>query len=136
MEGFQSIPHRIPMASLANSYNKEEMAEWDSRTRKLIKDKETDYVLEPKVDGVAISLRYEQGILRLGLTRGDGQTGDDITANIKTIGSIPLRLNPAAEIPQVLEVRGEVFMTSGCGLNQNREAGGCLRQPRNACAVL
>jgi len=138
LEGFQSIPHRIPMASLANSYNKEEMAEWDSRTRKLIEDQETDYVLEPKVDGVAVSLRYEQGILRLGLTRGDGQTGDDITANIKTIGSIPLRLNPAAEIPEVLEVRGEVFMTKSgfTRLNQNREEAGldAFANPRNACA--
>ena len=138
LEGFDNVPHRVPMASLSNSYNKEEMAEFDTRTHKLLPNEEVSYVLEPKVDGVAISLRYEDGVLVRGLTRGDGQTGDDITANIKTIRSIPLRLNPEAAIPAVLEVRGEIFMTkSGFKtLNERREEAGdaAFANPRNAAA--
>ena len=78
------------MASLSNSYSKEEIQEFDERVAKLIPGKEYGYVVEPKIDGVALSLRYENGVLSVAVTRGDGQTGDDITSNIRTIQSIPL----------------------------------------------
>jgi DNA ligase (NAD+) len=108
------------------------------RARKLTDQETLTYVLEPKVDGVAVSLRYENGLFVRGLTRGDGRSGDDITANLKTIHSIPLRLNPDSTIPEVLEVRGEVFMTkSGFKkLNERREEEGldAFANPRNAAA--
>jgi len=124
------------MISLANTYNKEELIEFDARVKKLLGGTPCSYVLEPKIDGVAISLRYENGLLVRAVTRGDGTTGDDVTANIRTIKSIPLRLsnNP----PDVLEVRGEVYMTRKgfAALNEERQEAGLepFANPRNACA--
>ncbi len=136
LKGFENVRHTMPMISLANTYNKEELVEFDGRVRKLLGDTPYSYVLEPKIDGVAISLRYEHGMLVRAVTRGDGTTGDDVTANVRTIKSIPLRLtnNP----PDVLEVRGEVYMTRKgfASLNEERQEAGLepFANPRNACA--
>ena len=137
LEGFQSVEHRVPMMSLSNTYNKDELFDFDKRLAKLLDDRPYTYVLEPKIDGVAVSLRYEKGILVLGCTRGDGQKGDDITSNIKTIRSIPLRL-VGDGVPDVLEVRGEVYMTKQgfVALNEDRQEQGLpvFANPRNSAA--
>jgi DNA ligase (NAD+) len=126
---------RFPMMSLDNTYSLEEVREFDARVRKALGVESVDYVLEPKVDGVSISLRYERGVLVLAATRGDGKTGDDITANARTIRSIPLRI--PSEAP-VLEVRGEAYLgkKAFARLNQEREAAGeaLFANPRNATA--
>ena len=136
---FKSVRHAVPMMSLSNTYSKDELAEFDTRVRKLAAGADLAYVLEPKVDGLAISLRYENGLLIVGSTRGDGVTGDDITANLRTIKSIPLRLRKTgAALPAVLEVRGEVFMTKDgfAALNAARQEAGeePFANPRNAAA--
>ena len=136
IKGFKSVRHTVPMISLANTYNKDELIEFDGRVRKLLCETDCTYVLEPKIDGVAISLRYEDGLLVRAVTRGDGTTGDNVTSNIRTIKSIPLRLADGA--PDVLEVRGEVYMTRGgfSKLNEERQEAGLepFANPRNACA--
>ena len=152
LKGFENVRHTVPMISLANTYNKEELVEFDGRVKKLLKETPYSYVLEPKIDGVAISLRYEDGLLIRAVTRGDGTTGDDVTVNIRTIKSIPLRLtsvdeasslvksgrDAASTIPTVLEVRGEVYMTRKgfAALNEERQEAGLepFANPRNACA--
>ncbi len=125
------------MMSLSNTYSKEELVEFDRRIRKLIPEETFDYILEPKIDGVAISLRYEKGELVSAVTRGDGTTGDDVTSNVRTIQSIPLRLSDMIP-PAVLEVRGEIYMdTAGFAqLNEQRQEAGQepFANPRNACA--
>ena len=137
LERFESVAHAVPMMSLANTYSKEEVVEFDRRIRKLLPGETFSYVLEPKIDGVAISLRYERGELVRALTRGDGATGDDVTDNIRTIRSIPLRLNDMMP-PAVLEVRGEVYMDREgfAALNRQRQEAGLepFANPRNACA--
>ena len=137
LEQFENVPHAVPMMSLSNTYSKEELVEFGRRVHKLIPDETFCYILEPKIDGVAISLRYEHGELKQALTRGDGTTGDDVTANIRTIKSIPLRLNDMMP-PAVLEIRGEVYMdTKGfAALNEQRQESGLepFANPRNACA--
>jgi len=136
IKGFQNVRHTVPMISLSNTYNKEELVEFDGRVRKLLGEAAYTYVLEPKIDGVALSLRYEEGLLVRALTRGDGATGDDITSNIRTIQSIPLRLTNHP--PDVLEIRGEVYMTRAgfARLNDERQQTGldAFANPRNACA--
>ena len=125
------------MLSLSNTYSKEELLEFDQRTRKLLSNEPLAYILEPKIDGVAISLRYENGILVHALTRGDGTAGDDVTANVRTIRSIPLRLQ-TEHPPEVLEVRGEIYFdkTGFEKLNLQRQEAGIepFANPRNACA--
>src|SRR5271170_1642924 len=101
LKEFKNVRHAVPMMSLDNTYNIEELGEFDARVRKLLPDEKVEYVLEPKIDGVSISIRYEEGRLAVGATRGDGTTGDDITANLKTIRAIPLQL--PAKSPPVLE---------------------------------
>lgn len=137
LEGFQTVKHAVPMISLANSYDLAEIRAFDKRVRGLLKHQSFQYLVEPKIDGVAMSLRYEQGQLVLALTRGDGREGDDVTANIRTIGSIPLTLR-TPHPPEVLEVRGEVYMTRKgfVKLNQQRETAGLavFANPRNAAA--
>lgn len=137
LDGFSSVPHHLPMMSLANTYSREEVREFDARVRKLLGGRAYRYVLEPKIDGVAVSLRYEQGRLARALTRGDGIRGDDITGNIRTIRSVPLRLLADAP-PAVVEVRGEVYMTRDgfARLNQERQEAGldAFANPRNAAA--
>src|SRR5258708_11187178 len=97
------------MMWLDNTYNIEELREFDGRVRKLLTDEKVEYVLEPKIDGVSITVRYENGQLTVGATRGDGATGDDITANLKTIRAIPLQLRGKTP-PKQLEVRGEAYI--------------------------
>lgn len=134
---FDGVRHSAPMMSLDNTYDKSALSDFDARLHRLLPDQPFTYVLEPKIDGVAISLRYEDGILAMGTTRGDGSTGDDITTNLRTIRSIPLRLNTDSP-PAVLELRGEVYMTKSgfADLNDVRQAAGeePFANPRNSAA--
>ena len=107
-EGFKPFVHRVPLMSLDNSYNLDDLKAFDERCQKLADGREFDYVAELKIDGLSVALHYENGILTAGATRGDGQTGDDVFSNVKTIRTIPLRLK--GEFPERAEVRGEVFM--------------------------
>ena len=140
IEGFDTVRHAVPMMSLDNTYSQEEVREFVDRVQKLLPDELLDWVVEPKADGIAISLRYEAGQFNIGATRGDGVAGDDVTANLRTIRSIPLRLQPIgqAAVPAVFEARGEVIMTrSGLEkLNRIRDAEGepLFANPRNATA--
>lgn len=137
LKEFRPVRHRLPMMSLANTYSREELINFHERVQRRLPEKKFSYVLEPKIDGLAISLRYEKGRLALGSTRGDGTTGDDITANLRTIKSIPLRL-AGGKPPPVIEARGEVFMTRAgfLALNREREKDGLelFANPRNAAA--
>jgi DNA ligase (NAD+) len=137
LENFKNVRHAVPMMSLSNTYSKEELVEFDRRIQKLIPEETFQYILEPKIDGVAISLRYENGKLVHAVTRGDGATGDDVTSNVRTIQSIPLRLSDMMP-PAVLEVRGEIYMDIAgfANLNENRQEAGQepFANPRNACA--
>ena len=112
LEAFQSIAHRIPMLSLANAMNSDELREFDTQVKKgLGIETEIEYTAEPKLDGLAVELVYERGEFSHGSTRGDGATGEDITQNLKTIRAIPLTLQNSVPIPDILEIRGEVFIT-------------------------
>jgi len=135
-KNFASIRHKYPMLSLSNSYSEEEIREFDARVRKLIGN-EFEYVCELKFDGVALSLTYKNGVLATAVTRGDGVQGDDITANARTIRTIPLRIY-GDNVPEKFEVRGEVFMPWKVfeQLNIMREDIGeaPLANPRNAAS--
>jgi len=137
LEGFKTVTHAVPMMSLGNTYSKADVEAFDTRLRKLVSGEDLTYVLEPKVDGVAVTLRYEKGALTLGATRGDGRQGDDITANLQTIKNIPRTLH-GSKIPEVLEVRGEVFMPKKgfLKINEQRMEEGLpvFANPRNAAA--
>ncbi|RFF32231.1 NAD-dependent DNA ligase LigA [Wenzhouxiangella sediminis] len=109
-EGFETVAHRIPMLSLGNAFSEDEVAEFDRRVRDRLDIDEVVYSAEPKLDGVAIALRYENGRLTLAATRGDGRSGEDVTANVRTIRAVPLKLR-GDDLPEALEVRGEIFMT-------------------------
>lgn len=132
---FQSVEHRYAMQSLSNTYSSEELGEWIDRIAKEIG--EVEFVCELKFDGTAISLTYENGALKRAVTRGDGRRGDDVTNNVRTIGSIPLRLRGEG-YPAMFEIRGEIYMpyASFDRLNAEREAAGeqLLANPRNAAA--
>ncbi len=137
LEAFATVEHAIPMLSLDNTYSREEVLAFDTRLNKALHPEERmEYVVEPKVDGVAVSLRYENNVFVQGSTRGNGFVGDDITANLRTIKTIPLRLD-GDTIP-VLEVRGEVYMPRQAfeKLNEEKEAAGeePFANPRNATA--
>jgi DNA ligase (NAD+) len=136
VEGFEPVKHRVPMLSLSNTYNENEVLEWDDRLRGILSVEQFNYMVEPKIDGVSASLLYENGRLVRGATRGDGETGEDITANLRTLRSIPLRLRPPA--PRLLEVRGDVYITKDDfkKLNQSAEKRGdeVFANPRNAAA--
>ena len=139
VEGFASVRHAVPMLSMDNTYNAEELRAFDERVAKGLESKNYDYVVELKIDGVATCLRYERGRLVTGATRGDGRVGDDITANVRTIKAVPLVLiTDKIKIPEVLEVRGEVYMPtkSFVELNKQREKQGetLFANPRNATA--
>ena len=135
-EGFAQVQHRLPMLSLANAFNPEELAAWHRRVSNLLGEDAFDLVCELKIDGLAVSLTYEDGRLVQGATRGDGYRGEDVTHNLRTISSIPLSLMSAA--PNRLEVRGEVFMSKDAfaRLNREREAQGepLYANPRNTAA--
>ncbi|HHY36186.1 MAG TPA: NAD-dependent DNA ligase LigA, partial [Firmicutes bacterium] len=136
LEAFATVEHPIPLLSLANAFTEEELFHFDRRVRELTGEAKVEYVLELKIDGLAVALTYEGGIFVRGATRGDGYRGEDITANLKTIRSLPLRLQ--GEYPPLLEVRGEVFMPVAAyrRLNAEREARGeePFANPRNAAA--
>lgn len=135
--GFKQAPHAVPMLSLDNTYNKEELEDFIKRVHKLLEKPHVPFCTELKMDGVAVSVRYEKGIFTRALTRGDGKKGDDITSNMRTIRSVPLELT-GSHIPDVLEIRGEVYMPHRAFQAQNQkkeEAGEELwANPRNAAA--
>ncbi len=132
---FTSVAHALPMQSLDNTYSADELEAFVDRIQKTLEGEKLSFVIEPKIDGVAVSIRYEKGKFVQGLTRGDGQKGDDITENLRTIRTLPLAIKSDAE---VLEVRGEVYYPSSAfeKLNKQREAAGELvfANPRNAAA--
>ncbi|HLP77335.1 MAG TPA: NAD-dependent DNA ligase LigA, partial [Candidatus Paceibacterota bacterium] len=156
LKEFKPVRHLVPMLSLDNTYSQEELREFVARVQRLLPDEKLDWMVEPKVDGVAINLRYENGKLTCGATRGDGSTGDDITVNLKTIRGISTVLNRGdaetrrkevsasapsrlrGETPTLLEARGEVFLTKAGfeKLNAERKAAGeeTFANPRNAAA--
>ena len=131
---FATVYHQHPMLSLSNTYSPDELQEFDKRVAKALGDSTYEYVCELKFDGVALSLRYEEGVLTLAATRGDGVRGDDITFNARTIRALPLRVR-GNSVPDRFEVRGEVFMPRAVfdRLNEEREAAGeaLLANPRN-----
>ncbi len=137
LEEFTQIRHRVPMLSLDNTYSEEEVVEFYRRVQKSLPGREVPVIIEPKVDGVAVSLFYEKGALQYAATRGDGVQGDDITQNARTIKTIPRRLHGDG-VPDELEVRGEVYLPkSGFSkLNESRAAEGkpLFANPRNAAA--
>jgi DNA ligase (NAD+) len=139
LKEFQPVKHIVPMLSLDNTYSQQELRDFVGRVQRILPEETLDWMVEPKVDGVAISLRYEKGSFVVGATRGDGSTGDDITVNLRTIRSIPQRLHGKPENwPTMLEVRGEVFLTKTGfeKLNAERKAAGeeTFANPRNAAA--
>ncbi len=135
---FAAVRHRVPMLSLENAFSDEEVLDFDRRVRERFPQLgAVRYSTEPKLDGLAVSATYEDGVMARAATRGDGETGEDITANLRTIRSLPLRLR-AADVPRVLEVRGEVFMPIAGFERFNREAAArgekTFVNPRNAAA--
>ncbi|MDN6320197.1 MAG: NAD-dependent DNA ligase LigA, partial [Marinobacter sp.] len=135
---FEEVVHRLPMLSLDNAFNEGELRDFDRRVReRLSSDEDVEYVCEPKLDGLAVSLHYEQGSLIRAATRGDGYAGEDITANIRTIPSVPLRLRGDG-VPDLVEIRGEVYMPKAGFEALNRRLAGqgdkTFVNPRNAAA--
>lgn len=137
LKEFKTVRHTIPMMSLDNTYSYDELREFDKRVKKTLARDRVDYFVEEKIDGVSISLTYRNGLFVLGATRGDGKSGDDVTENLKTIRDIPLKIS-GAKIPELLEVRGEVYMPhhSFEEINREKEKAGeeLFANPRNACA--
>lgn len=137
LTGFGEVKHVIPMLSLDNAFSEDEVRAFDRRVREGLEKEGVRYAAEPKLDGLAVSLLYEAGMLIKGATRGDGYTGEDITQNARTIASVPLRLRGRG-YPQTLEVRGEVYMTKKGfrELNERQEEKGdkVFANPRNAAA--
>ena len=138
--GFLPVSHSVPMLSLDNAFSDEELLDFDRRARERLGSVEMapiEYMCEPKLDGIAVAIRYERGVLVQAATRGDGQTGEDITHNVRTVKSIPLRLH-GAEAIETLEVRGEIFMPKRgfARLNELAESSGekIFANPRNAAA--
>jgi DNA ligase (NAD+) len=140
LDKFQEVPHLQPMLSLANARNEEELAAWVVRSERYLARQGVEmgdvlFVTEPKIDGLAISLVYEDGVLRRGATRGNGEVGEDVTQNLRTIGAIPLRVKDA---PPLLEVRGEIYLplAAFARLNEQRAEAGepTFMNPRNSAA--
>ena len=136
LKAFGQITHRVPMLSLDNTYSEEEVTDFYRRLERLLPNKKIPVVIEPKVDGVAVSLLYEKGKLRYAATRGDGTVGDDITQNILTIRAVPKQLK--GDVPDVLEARGEAYLNKAgfAKLNAERREAGLpeFANPRNAAA--
>src|SRR4051812_36138346 len=134
---FKSVKHRVPMLSIDNTVGAENLREFVNSVNKLLGKAKVRYTVEPKIDGVAISLTYRNGALDVGATRGDGKAGDDVTHNLRTVAGVPLRLR-TDKPPALLEVRGEVYMTRDdfARLNEKNEAEGEKRyaNPRNLTA--
>src|SRR5690606_27434151 len=124
LSGFAQVTHAVPMLSLDKVFDEGDLKRFEERCKKRLGvDAGLIYSCEPKIDGVAVSLLYENGVLVRGATRGDGTTGEDITHNVKTVRDIPLRLR-GKNVPGLLEVRGEIFMTKSGFAAMNREAEG------------
>ncbi len=138
LEGFKQVRHAVPMLSIDNTYSEGDLREFDARVARGLGGEAYAYVVDPKVDGVAVSLRYEEGRLVLAATRGDGTTGDDITENARTIRAIPLQLRDGDGLPSVLEIRGEVYwpVPAFNAFNAARREAGepTFANPRNATA--
>ncbi len=146
LQEFKPVQHLEPMYSLDNTYSQGELREFVNRLHRLLPGETLEWVVEPKINGVAMNLRYDKGVFTCGATRGDGTTGDDITANLRTIRSIPTRLRSvhpeagrlAEVMPELLEARGEVYLTKAGfeKLNAERRAAGeePFANPRNAAA--
>lgn len=137
LEGFEEVRHQVPMLSLGNARKLEDLREWDARIRRLLgPDEEPRYVTELKIDGLAVSLRYKDGLFVRGATRGNGSVGEDVTANLRTVRSIPTRLS--GEPPQIIEARGEVYipLPEFGKLNERLESEGkkAFANPRNLAA--
>ncbi|MFN5786863.1 MAG: DNA ligase LigA-related protein, partial [Flavobacteriia bacterium] len=132
---FETVVHRFPMLSLSNTYSEEEIIDWENRLKKM-SEGPIEYVCELKYDGVAIGIRYENGILTRAITRGDGTQGEDVTTNVKTIRTVPLQLK--GDFPADFEIRGEIFMplASFTKLNAEREENGepLFANPRNTAS--
>ncbi len=138
LDAFTKVKHRRPMLSLANAFSPDEMRAWHQRVVNGVGEK-VRYVTELKIDGVAMSFTYEAGTFRIGATRGDGATGEDVTSNVRTIRSVPLRLKPGVGgVPEMVEVRGEVYMPSAsfAAVNEALEEAGkpTYANPRNTAA--
>jgi DNA ligase (NAD+) len=137
LDGFETVRHRLPMLSIGNTYNADELREFNTRIRKLLGKEPVRYVVELKIDGVAISLTYEAGQFTVGATRGDGEKGDDVTANLRTVGGVPYRLR-TDQPPPLFEARGEVYMSLAdfAKLNEERTKKGLdtFANPRNSTA--
>src|SRR6266481_4058990 len=141
-EGFQTVQHARPMLSLDNAFSYDQLRDFDRRVRQGSGREKIEYIAEHKFDGLSISLQYVNGLLARGVTRGDGRTGEDVTPNVKTIRSIPLRVELSTpkklKLPPTFEVRGEVLMTRKSFEAMNRqqeESGGKIFvNPRNAAA--
>lgn len=140
LSAFVAVDHLIPMLSLANVFAESEFRSWDARVRRLSERDDVEYIVEPKIDGLAISLIYQDGVLVRGATRGDGARGENVTQNLRTVPTVPLRLyaGNGARVPELLEVRGEVYMpkTAFERLNELRAKNGesLFANPRNAAA--
>jgi DNA ligase (NAD+) len=136
LDRFSPVHHRLPMQSLNNAFGEDEVRDFDRRVREGLGETDVDYVAEPKLDGLAVSLLYRDGVLVQGATRGDGETGEDISANLRTIGAIPLQL--VGTVPSLLEVRGEVYLPHAGFQRMNEEAAArgdkLYVNPRNAAA--
>lgn len=133
---FRTVEHRVPMLSMDNTYSADELREFHERIVRLLDGKEPSYILEPKIDGVSISLVYENGRFTQGATRGDGRRGDDVTMNLRTIKGLPLRLREP--YPSLLEIRGEIYLNKKdfARINELREEAGepVFANPRNTAA--
>jgi DNA ligase (NAD+) len=138
LTAFGTVRHGQQMLSLANVTTREEMAEFDARVRRLLGRESVEYVVEPKLDGLAVELVYEDGVFVVGSTRGDGIVGEDVTANLRTVRSVPLRLRDDRPVPRRLELRGEVYLPVAAfrALNREREEAGLpvFANPRNSAA--
>ncbi|MBS3733528.1 MAG: NAD-dependent DNA ligase LigA [Phycisphaerae bacterium] len=137
VEGFETVDHAVAMLSIDNTYNVDEVRTFDQRVRNELGSNGFDYLVDPKIDGVAVSLRYESGRLAIGATRGNGRQGDDITANVRAVASVPLRLT-GDDVPDVVEARGEMYWPRGsfAAFNAKRAEQGeqTFANPRNGTA--
>ena len=137
IQGFQQIQHRIPMLSIDNAFQEQELVDWDAALQKMLGQENIDYTVEYKIDGVAMALIYENGQLASGITRGNGMVGDDITSNARVVAGVPLRLN-SENPPPILEIRGEVVILNEdfASFQAAQVAAGeePFKNPRNAAA--
>jgi DNA ligase (NAD+) len=138
LDKFGKVVHAVPMLSLSNAFNKNDLIDFHNRVARLLPDEKIEYIVEPKIDGLAVELIYENNIFVKGATRGDGITGEDVTLNLKTIKSIPLKLEDNEYKFSILEIRGEVFLTKKqfLKINEEREKEGLplFANPRNCAA--